>query len=71
MFGDIAYRAVPDRHDLFAVAFLEVWDKVLVSPVLPERDDPGKFINLELLVFGGMGIVESPLLKWDVSTDKV
>jgi len=47
------------------------WDEVLVCPVLPERDDPRKFINLELLVFGGMGIVEIPLLKWDVSADKV
>ena len=29
------------------------------------------FINFELLVFEGMGIVKSPLLERDISTDKV
>ena len=35
------------------------------------RNDDGKLINLELLIFGRMGIVESPLLQWNIFTDKV
>ena len=31
----------------------------------------GKFVNFELLIFGGMGIIKGPLLKGDISTDKI
>ena len=34
-------------------------------------DDLWELVHLELLVFGGMGIVKSPLLKRDIFADKV
>ena len=53
------------------VALLVVRDKVFPVPVLLIGYDFGKFINLKLLVLWRMGIIESPLLKRDISTDKV
>ena len=34
-------------------------------------DNLRQLIDLELLILGGMGIVEGPLLEWDISADKV
>ena len=34
-------------------------------------DDLWQLVHLELLILGGMGIVEGPLLKRDISADKV
>jgi hypothetical protein len=34
-------------------------------------DNLRELIDLELLILGGMGIVEGPLLERDISTDKV
>ena len=45
--------------------------EVFPVPVLLIGYDFGKFINLKLLVLWRMGIIESPLLKRDISTDKV
>lgn len=53
------------------VALLVVRDKVFPVPVLLIGYDFGKFINLKLLVLWRMGIIESSLLKRDISTDKV
>ena len=67
---DIAFRAAPDGADLLAIAFFVVRDKFFISPVLPEVSDQRKLVDLELLVFGGMGIIKGPLLEWNVSADK-
>ena len=67
---DVALRAPADRTDFPAVAFFIVRDEIFVSPVLPEVGNKREFVNPELLVFGGMGIIKSPLLKRDVSADK-
>ena len=67
---DIAFRAAPDGADLLAIAFFVVRDKFFISPVLPEVSDQRKLVDLELLVFGGMGIIKSPLLERDVSADE-
>lgn len=48
-----------------------VRDEFFVSPVLTEIRDQREFVNFELLILWGMGIIESPLLKWNVSADKV
>ncbi len=40
-------------------------------PVLMMVDNLRQLIDLELLILGGMGIVEGPLLEWDISADKV
>ncbi|MFQ6803638.1 MAG: hypothetical protein ACLRT5_01110 [Lachnospiraceae bacterium] len=59
------------RADLLAITIFEVRDEILVSPVLAEIGDQRKFINFELLIFRGMGIIKRPLLEWDVSADKI
>lgn len=68
---DIAFRASDDGTDFLAIAFLVVRDKLFVSPVLAEVGDQREFINLELLVLRGMGIIESPLFERDISADEV
>ena len=68
---DIAFRASADGTDFLAIAFLVVRDKLFVSPVLAEVGDQREFINLELLVLRGMGIIESPLFERDISADEV
>ena len=70
-FGDIAVGTTTDWLDQLPVAFIPVWNQFLVCPILLVRLDLGKFIDLELLILGRMGIVKSPLLKWDISTDKI
>ena len=68
---DIAFRAAADGADFFAVALFVVRDEFFVSPVLPEIRDQREFVNFELLILWRMGILESPLLKWNISADKV
>ena len=45
--------------------------EILPIPVLVMVDDLWQLVHLELLILGGMGIVEGPLLKRDISADKV
>lgn len=68
---NITFRPAADRADLFAIAFFVVGDEILVSPVLTEVSDQREFINFELLVLWGMGIIKSPLLEGDISADEV
>ena len=69
--GDIALRAAADRADFLSVTLFKVRDEVFVVPVLAEVGNEREFVNLELLVFGGMGVIKSPLLERDVSADEV
>ena len=71
MFGYIALNSTKYRANGLVVALLVVRDKVFPVPVLLIGYDFGEFINLKLLVLWRMGIIESPLLKRDISTDKV
>ena len=71
MFGYIALNSTKYRANGLVVALLVVRDKAFPVPVLLIGYDFGKFINLKLLVLWRMGIIESPLLKWDISADKV
>lgn len=68
---NVTFRPAADRAYLLTITFFEVRDEILISPVLTEVGDQRELINLELLVFGGMGIIKSPLLKGNVSADKV
>ena len=70
-FGDIARRAAADRLNRFSVFPEIVCIEILPVPVLMMVDNLWKLIHLELLVLGGMGIIKGPLLKWDISADKV
>lgn len=67
---NITIRAAADRTYLLTIAFFVVRDEIFISPVLSEIGDQRKFINLEFLVLGGMGIIKSPLLEGDISADK-
>ena len=71
MLRDITFHMSEYRANGFMVALLIVRDEILPVPVLFIGDDFWKFINLELVVFWRMGIIKSPLLERDVSTDKV
>ena len=55
----------------FMITPLVIRDEILPVPFLLAGYDFRKFINLEFLVLRRMGIIKSPLLKRDVSTDKV
>lgn len=67
---DTAFRAAVYRPDLLPVAFFEIGDKLLVSPALAEVGNKRERIDLELLVFRGMGIIKGPLFEGDVSADE-
>jgi len=71
MFWDITFHTTKYRLDGFIISHFIVRDQVFPIPFLMIENDFWKLINLELLVLGRMGIIESPLLEWDVSTDKV
>ena len=68
---DIAGRATTDGKNLLTVALFVVRNEIFERPILAEVRNQGKFINLEFLILLGMGIIESPLLKWDISANKV
>ena len=71
MLRDIALRAAADRLNGFSVFPRVVAIEILPVPILVMVDDPGKLVHLEFLIPGGMGIIKGPLLKRDISADKV
>lgn len=68
---DVAFRAVSDRPDLLAVALFVVRDEIFVRPVLAEVCNQREFINFELMVLWGMGIIKGPLFERDISANEV
>ena len=68
---DIAGRATTDGKDLLTVALFVVRNEIFERPILAEVRNQGKFINLEFLIFGRMGIIKSPLSERKVFTDKI
>ena len=68
---DIAIRPALYRSDRFSVFPCVVTVEILPVPVLVMVDDLWQLIHLKLLILGGMGIVEGPLLERDISADKV
>ena len=83
---DVMVRSTTQRADGilrngFTIATLNRFDKLAIFPLivfqkeLPVLFNKGfdnrKFVNLEFLVLGGMGIIESPLLQRYVSANKV
>ena len=59
-----------DRFYLEIVSVFKVRDQETPVPFLLDDLDFGKFVYFELLIFGGMGIIESPLFEWYISADK-
>ena len=68
---DVTLRTAADRADFLTITFFVVGNKVFVVPILTEVGNQREFINLELLIFWRMGIIKSPLLKRDISADKL
>ena len=68
---DVTLGTTANGAYFFAIAFFVVRDKLFISPVLTEVSDEREFIDFELLVFGGMRIIKSPLFEGDVSADEV
>ena len=71
MLWNVAFHATKNRFDCFVVALLIVVDELFPVPFLFKRDNFGKLINFKFLILRRMGIVKSPLLKRNISTDKV
>lgn len=59
------------RAAFLAIAFFVVRNQLFISPVLTKISDKREFIDFELLVFGGMGIIKDPLFEGDVSAYEV
>ena len=73
IFRDITLVMPADRFKLFAIPQAVVFQKVFPVPALrggTDIADERRFIDAELLVFRGAGIVEGPLFKRDISADK-
>ena len=70
---DIAGFPPDDWFNLFIIAMLEIGDQEFPVPFVLRVQNFGlwEFINLELLIFGGDGIIKLLLLEWDVSADKI
>lgn len=67
---NITFRTAADRFDFLAILPFEVRNVVFVIPFFV-IDYFWELINLEFLIFGRMGIIEDPLLKGDISADKI
>jgi len=71
VFWNITFHTSKNRLNGFVITLLVVRDEILPVPFLFVGYDFGKLINLELLILWRVGIIKSPLLERDVSTDKV
>ena len=67
---NITFRTAADRFDFLAILPFEVRNVVFVIPFFV-IDYFWELINLEFLIFGRMGIIEDPLLKGNISADKI
>ena len=73
VFVDVTFNSTADGFDGLVVILitpLKVSDEIPVVPGF-NIQDKWKFINLEFLILGRMGIIESPLFERDISADKI
>ena len=68
---DITPSPATDRRNGFSVLPGVIVVELLPIPGLVMVDDLRKLIDLELLIFGGMGIVECPLFERDIFADEL
>ena len=71
MFWNITIAMPKNRLNVFVITLFVVGKEIFPVPVLLIGDDFRKLINLEFLILWGMGIIKSPLLERDISTNKV
>lgn len=67
---DAAFTASADGFQFTAVMRALVLAPEMLPVLLFKRDDPWQFICFELLILGGMGIIEGPLLQGNISANK-
>ena len=70
-FRNVAFGTALYRSDRLSVFPCVVTVKILPVPVLVMVNDLWQLVHLELLVLGGMGIIEGPLFERNISADKV
>ena len=58
-----------DRFNEFTISFVKVSDKFFVI-ILFRSDYDRRLVCFEFLIFRGMGIIKSPLLKGNIFADK-
>ena len=68
---NITFNTSKYRSDSFTIVLLVVINMVSPNPILFEENKFWKFINLKLLILRRVRIIKSPLLEWDVFTDKI
>ena len=68
---NITFHTSEHRTNGFVIALLVIRDEILPVPFLLAGYDFRKLVNLEFLILWRVGIIKSPLLERDVSTDKV
>ena len=71
VFGNVTFNTAEYGFDSFVVTLFIVRDKIFPVPFLLIGYDFGKLIHFELLVPWRVGIIKSPLLERDMSTDKI
>jgi len=67
---DVTFFTAGNRFDFFVVFVFKVRDKGLPVPFILTVANTGEFVCFELLVFWGVGIVESPMFQRDIFADK-
>ena len=68
-------------RNTFSISALYRFQRLVIFPLIVFKEklpilfdksfDNRKFIHFEFLIFGRMGIIESPLFKGDISADKI
>jgi hypothetical protein len=68
---DPAFATPADRSEFAAIVSALVFTPEMLPVLLLQRNDPGKLIRFEFLVFWGVDLVMSPLLKRNIFADKI
>ncbi len=68
---DVTFFTASDGFYLNIVAVFKVRNEEMPVPFLLDDLDLREFIHFKFLIFGGMGIIESPLPERDISADEV
>ena len=71
VFWNITFNTTEYGFDGFMIPLFIVRNEIFPVPFLLVGYDLRKLIDLELLVFWRVRIVESPLFERDISTDKI
>ena len=71
IFRDVAFLTSGDGFYLNTVPAFKVRNQETPVPFLLDDLNFWEFVHSELLIFGGMRIIESPLLKRYISADEI